>query len=110
MRLISTNDMFTLTDPIPVLLPTLVWVPIGIYSNTIGIGHFIWIGIGQCERTVRGTPFSLVPGPFLCNGVFTLTDPIAILLTILSLSASESVSVNASCVKTVDLGNIAHVW
>ena len=25
----------------------------GMYSNIIGIGHFIWIGIGQCEWTVK---------------------------------------------------------
>ena len=26
--------------------------PIGMYSNIIGIGHFIGIGIGQCECNV----------------------------------------------------------
>ena len=34
------NGMFTLTDPIPILLPILMISPIGMYSSIMGIGHF----------------------------------------------------------------------
>ena len=35
--------VFTLTNPIPILLPILMWVSIGMYCSIIRIGHFIWI-------------------------------------------------------------------
>ena len=46
--------MFTLTDPIPILLPILIWLSIGMNINVIG--HFIRIGIGQCECIVSKGP------------------------------------------------------
>ena len=50
--------VFTLTDPIPILLPILIRVSIGMYST--GIEHFICIGIGQCECTVNMGCFPLL--------------------------------------------------
>ena len=42
-----------MTDPIPILLVILIRVILlGMYSNIIGIGHFILIRIGLCKFTV----------------------------------------------------------